>query len=102
MLGQPIRSDERGHFRKRPVFVGGKEALKYFNIFVAMEPWCLNAWLYSKYWKRHHIRYEQIHPFIDGNGRTGRIFINWQRLKAGLPILVIKESEKAKYYSWFK
>ena len=51
--------------------------------------------------KASHIAYERIHPFIDGNGRTGRMFMNWQRLKAGLPILVIKEKEKQEYYKWF-
>lgn len=52
--------------------------------------------------KKCHIDYEEIHPFIDGNGRTGRMFMNWQRLKLGLPILVIKVDEREAYYKWFK
>lgn len=37
--------------------------------------------------QRLHVAYEFIHPFIDGNGRTGRIFMNWIRIKKlGLPI----------------
>jgi Fic family protein len=62
----------------------------------------MNSWLYPENWKDHHIRYEHIHPFVDGNGRTGRMFMNWERLKAGLPLLVIKESKKYDYYDWFK
>ena len=43
----------------------------------------------------------EVHPFIDGNGRTGRIFMNWWRVKNGLPILVIKETARQEYYKWF-
>ena len=36
-----------------------------------------------------HIRFERIHPFNDGNGRTGRIIMNYNLLKAGLaPVLI--------------
>lgn len=49
-----------------------------------------------------HIAFENIHPFIDGNGRMGRILLNWQRVKADLPILIIRESERQEYYSWFR
>jgi len=49
-----------------------------------------------------HIDFEGIHPFEDGNGRVGRILLNIQRLRLGLPILVIKESEKFDYYKLFK
>ena len=48
-----------------------------------------------------HIDFEMIHPFIDGNGRTGRILYNVQRLKLGLPIEIFYEFEKEKYYRWF-
>lgn len=51
--------------------------------------------------KKAHIAFEVIHPFEDGNGRAGRIIMNWQRVKAGLPILIIKESEVQEYYKWF-
>ncbi len=49
-----------------------------------------------------HVAFEQVHPFEDGNGRIGRMFLNWQRLKFKLPILIIKEKEKEDYYKWFK
>lgn len=49
-----------------------------------------------------HVDFERIHPFEDGNGRVGRILYNWQRVKNGLPIHIIKESEKQEYYKWFK
>lgn len=52
--------------------------------------------------RQDHVVFEGIHPFVDGNGRVGRILMNWQRLKVGLPILIIKNDEKQEYYKWFK
>lgn len=52
--------------------------------------------------KRWHVAFEEIHPFVDGNGRVGRILMNIQRLIVNLPILVIKDAEKQAYYQWFK
>lgn len=52
--------------------------------------------------KQSHIDFEHIHPFEDGNGRVGRIIMNWQRVKQGLPIHVILEEKKHEYYKWFQ
>jgi len=53
--------------------------------------------------KEWHIGFEGLHPFEDGNGRTGRILLNITRLLLELPILIIHEGEEQlNYYSWFK
>jgi len=53
--------------------------------------------------RKAHVEFEKIHPFEDGNGRTGRIIMNMQRLNAGIPLLVIHEGEEqVGYYKWFK
>jgi hypothetical protein len=60
-------------------------------------------YLGKEYVKNWHIRFEMIHPFSDGNGRTGRILMNFQRLKIGLPLLIIHSGiEQQDYYNWFK
>jgi Fic family protein len=52
--------------------------------------------------KYHHIRFEGIHPFGDGNGRIGRMLMNWFLVKGGRPLLIIHEGEEQfSYYKWF-
>jgi len=48
-----------------------------------------------------HLRFEDIHPFIDGNGRTGRLIINLELIKAGFLPINIKFADKLKYYACF-
>lgn len=44
-----------------------------------------------------HIQFERIHPFSDGNGRTGRIVMNYSLLQHGFPSLIIEKETKAEY-----
>jgi len=46
-----------------------------------------------------HGYYEYLHPFRDGNGRTGRLLSNFILLRAGHPLLIIKLEERAAYIS---
>jgi len=49
-----------------------------------------------------HVKFEGIHPFLDGNGRTGRIIMNLQRMFSDLPLLTIHEGyEQFEYYKLF-
>ena len=48
-----------------------------------------------------HLRFEGIHPFIDGNGRTGRILLNLGLIQSGLLPINIKYTDRLKYYKCF-
>ncbi len=49
-----------------------------------------------------HLEFETIHPFIDGNGRIGRVLINYQLMRLGFPPIIIRDKEKKIYYESFK
>lgn len=49
-----------------------------------------------------HYKLVYIHPFIDGNGRTARLLMNFILMQAGFPPVIIPVEERAKYYLTLK
>lgn len=49
---------------------------------------------------KHHLMFERIHPFIDGNGRTGRILIIYECLKHNVAPAIITQDYKADYFHY--
>lgn len=107
MTNQPLHNHYKGDFRDAPVKIGfstkslPKIVIKSLVIDLLES---MNSNENPSDALLHHIQFENIHPFMDGNGRLGRILLNWELVKhLKLNLLVYKESEKfEKYYTLFR
>lgn len=93
-----------GKFRTWGVGIGGSatETAKFYHIEEELDKLIDN---YNKDEKdiiekvaRFHADFEKIHPFGDGNGRTGRLLMNLELMKEGYPITIIKLEDRLEYY----
>ena len=48
-----------------------------------------------------HLEFEGIHPFVDGNGRTGRLIMNLDLIRNGFPPINVKFTDRKRYYDAF-
>ena len=51
---------------------------------------------------RAHLDFEHIHPFVDGNGRIGRVVLNYLLYQQGFPPVIVRTKGKEKYYAMLR
>ena len=101
------KKEDRGVYRKVPVHIMGAkhEPVQPYLIEPKMEQLLQDFEKNDEHiitkLARFHIEFEGIHPFIDGNGRTGRLLINLELMKAGYAPIDIKFTDRLAYYNAF-
>lgn len=108
-LMRPFKVDHAGQVRRCAVMIGGF-VKPYYPVIVIedqirfwSDKWYHRTDMTDLELQESHVHFEDIHPFEDGNGRTGRILWNIMRLRNGHEIQIIHEGEEQqKYYKWFQ
>lgn len=95
---------QAGKYRKVQVFVGSSippKASEVPNRMASLLRWYsvnkkkLHPLILASYF---HTEFEKIHPFVDGNGRTGRLLMNFILNKNNYPMINIPNERKFEYY----
>jgi Fic family protein len=106
LILREIDNTNAGKYRNENVVISGAKhnPPKHYEISDLMQKLIAE---YKNEWKAFHpvVRatlihgeFVKIHPFIDGNGRTSRLLLNFELMKNGYPPIIIKNEERAKYY----
>lgn len=105
LILKEIDSTNAGKYRNENVFISGAIHVPpaYMNVPYEMQK-LINQ--YQAWQGLHpvvracflHGEFVKIHPFVDGNGRTARLLLNFELIQSGYPPVVIKTENRADYY----
>ena len=103
---QNIDREIAGRYRNRDVFISGSDHTPPKSINVPKQMEELIQWAKTNIKKMNivefsalfHHKFVHIHPFEDGNGRTGRLLMNIFLMQYGFPIAIIQKNDRKKYY----
>lgn len=94
-----------GDYKKRPNMIGTYQTARpedVKNEIISLLHWYRKQEVNLSVLAEFHARYECIHPFQDGNGRTGRLIIFRECLKNGLIPVIIEDSNRYRYLEALK
>ena len=96
-----------GSFREHDIqpFPGGMQPPPWTEVPAAMAEWLAetrslgdaDSSVFPEALARVHARFEQIHPFLDGNGRAGRLVLNLLLVRLGYPPAIVYKRERVRY-----
>lgn len=101
-----------GHFKESTNYIGGADfqTASPEQVPFLIRQWCdnLNYQLENSKNEREylrallssHVQFDQYHPFSDGNGRTGRLLINFELAKKNMSFLVIAREDRPEYVNF--
>lgn len=100
-----FKEKKPGKFRDHPMFITGSKVKPVLAEQVQKEMQKLIEWKEKEQKRKHivevasefHARFEHIHPFSDGNGRTGREILNWMLQKENFPRAIINLENRESY-----
>lgn len=105
LILKEIDSDNAGRYRNENVRISGSKLIlpDYLKVSEEMKR-LINR--YNQWDKYHplvksallHGEFVFIHPFIDGNGRTARLLMNFEAMKNGYLPIIIRKEDRSKYY----
>lgn len=106
LILKEIDNQNAGKYRMENVVISGAKHIppKHYEINNLMQKLIAE---YKNDWKNYHPilratllhgEFVKIHPFIDGNGRTSRLLLNFELMKSGYTPIIIKNNNRAKYY----